>query len=63
MTYALCYFALTGLISHVTPTQGFGRVAAFTLGFAMPRFQRLKKLSLTRTLIFNRLLLLLQLLR
>jgi hypothetical protein len=32
--------ALTELIPYATLTQGFGRSAAFTLGFAMPRFQR-----------------------
>jgi len=32
--------ALTGLLPYSSPTQGFGRFAASTLGFAAPRFQR-----------------------
>jgi hypothetical protein len=40
-------FALTGLISYVILTQGFGRSAAFTLGCAAARFQRSKGLNLT----------------
>jgi hypothetical protein len=38
-------FALTGLISYVILTQGSGRSAAFTLGCAAARFQRLKNLT------------------
>jgi hypothetical protein len=32
--------ALAGLFIYSILTQGFGRLAAFTLGFAVPRFQR-----------------------
>jgi hypothetical protein len=32
--------ALTGLLFFSSPTQGFGRFAASTLGFDAPRFQR-----------------------
>jgi len=35
--------------TQIAPTQGFGRFAAFALGFAVPRFQRWRNLvSLTR---------------
>jgi hypothetical protein len=34
--------ALTGLNGKSIPNQGFGCFAAFTLGFAVSRFQRLK---------------------
>ena len=39
--------ALSGLFLFRLLTQGFGRFAAFALGFAAPRFQRLMKPSLT----------------
>jgi hypothetical protein len=42
--FAACA-ALSGLISYVILTQGFGRSAAFTLGCVVARFQRSKKLN------------------